>query len=121
MAIYRYKCPSCSAEFDVIKSVSELDSLEKCQSCGRGSIEGKHRLICPVTFYGEKPDEAFYSIPLGKIVSGKKQMRQIAKEKGWEEVGTTNITKHIDTLDAEREARAKNKYKEFFAPIEING
>lgn len=121
MPTYRYKCPSCVHEFDVIKPVSELDDLEKCPSCGRGSIEGKNRLLGAVQFYGEKQDDAFYSIPLGRMVKSKKEMRAVAKQKGWEELGTTDITNHIDSLDRSREQKSKDRYKEFFAPIEVNG
>jgi len=121
MPTYRYRCPSCVHEFDVIKPMDELDDLEKCPSCGRGSIEGKNRLLDAVEFYGEKPDEAFYSIPLGRMVKSKKEVAKIAKQRGWEEIGSTDITKHIDSLERSREQKSKDRYKEFFAPIEVNG
>jgi len=121
MPTYRYKCPSCEYTFDVHKAVSDIDSLEKCDSCGRGGIEGQSRVIESRQFFGEKPDEPFYSIPLGKMVSSKKQMRDIAKAKGWEEVGTTNIDKHIESLDKEREDKSQARWDEFSKPIELNG
>lgn len=98
MPTYRYKCPSCEYLFDTVKGVSEIDCLETCPSCGRSGIEGKSRVIEPRQFYGEKPDEPFYSIPLGKMVSSKKAMRAEAKDRGWEEVGNsvTDIEKHIE-------------------------
>lgn len=121
MPTYRYKCPSCDHQFDVIKSFREIDELESCPSCSRGSIEGSNRVIGPVSFYGEKPDEPFYSIPLGKMVKSKKEMRAVAKQKGWEELGSTDISKNIDHCEKILEQKSKDRYKEFFAPIEING
>jgi putative FmdB family regulatory protein len=31
--IYPYKCPLCKSEFEVIKSVKDIDNLEECPSC----------------------------------------------------------------------------------------
>jgi hypothetical protein len=78
-------------------------------------------MIGAVSFYGEKQDEPFYSIPLGKMVKSKKEMRTIAKQKGWEEVGSTDVTNLLDSSDKIMEQKTKDRYKEFFAPIEING
>lgn len=121
MPTYRYKCPSCEHQFDVVKSFREIDELEKCPSCSRGSIEGSNRVIGAVMFYGEKQDEPFYSIPLGKMVKSKKEMRGIAKARGWEEVGSTDVTKQLESADKILEQKTNDRYKEFFAPIEING
>lgn len=121
MPTYRYRCPSCDHQFDVVKSFTEIDELERCPSCNRGSIEGSNRVIGAVMFHGEKPDEPFYSIPLGKMVKSKKELRGIAKSKGWEEVGTSNVEKQLETCDKILEQKTTDRYKEFFAPIEING
>lgn len=121
MATYRYKCPSCSHEFDVIKRICECDSLESCPSCKRGNIEGKNRLLAPLVFFGEKQDDAFFSVSIGKVVKSRKEERSIAKSKGWEEIGSTDIKKHIETDESSREKRSKDRYREFFDPIEING
>jgi putative FmdB family regulatory protein len=121
MPTYRYKCPTCEHQFDIYKGFSEIDNLEKCPSCGRGLIEGKNRVIGVAQFFGEKPDDPFYSIPLGKMVSSKKEMRSIAKSKGWEEMGSSNIEKHIESSDRDRERKAQEKWDEFSKPIELNG
>lgn len=114
MPTYRYACPSCDHEFDVIKSVSEIDELESCPSCGRDKIEGCQRRLGRVYFYGEKPDDAFYSVPLGKVVNSRKAQAREAKDRGWEEVGNVgNIEKHIDRTDKERERKAASKWDEF--------
>ena len=120
MPTYRYKCPSCSFEFDVIKQMSECDTVEKCETCGRGNIEGSCRMLGTPIFYGEKQDEAFYSIPLGKMVKSKKAMRQMAKDRGWEELGTTDIHRNIDSMDRAREQKSADSYAEFSAPITLN-
>jgi hypothetical protein len=71
-------------------------------------------------FYGEKQDEPFYSIPLGKMVKSKKAMRQMAKDRGWEELGTTDIHRNIDSIDRAREKKSADSYAEFSAPITLN-
>jgi putative FmdB family regulatory protein len=114
MPTYRYKCPSCEHLFDVTKGVSEIDSLESCPTCGTGSIEGKYRIIEPRQFYGEKPDDPFYSIPLGKMVSSKKELRSEAKARGWEEVGNSvpDIEKHIENDQKAIEKKCNARWEE---------
>jgi hypothetical protein len=94
--------------------VAEIDELETCPTCGRGKIEGCQRRLGVVQFYGEKPDDAFYSVPLGKVVKSRKAQNREAKDRGWEEVGNVgNIEKHIDQTDKERERRIDSRWDEF--------
>jgi len=34
MPIYEYSCKACSVKEEVLKSVKEVDDLEKCKKCG---------------------------------------------------------------------------------------
>jgi len=109
---YRYKCPSCASEFDVTKSVNNIDSLENCETCGRANIEGNARILGRCYFCGEKADDPFYSQALGKVVSSKKAQSAEAKRRGWEELGTTDIDKHIDRTDRHREEKIQGRWDE---------
>jgi putative FmdB family regulatory protein len=120
MPTYRYKCPACSLEVDIVKTVAAIDNTECCENC-HGDLLPNHRLLGACIFFGEKPEEPFYSIPLGKMVSGKSEMRRIAKERGMIEVGNENVDKINRCADNEREAKAKETWSEFEKPIEING
>jgi putative FmdB family regulatory protein len=114
MPTYRYECPSCSYEFDVVKGVAEIDDVEHCPSCGREKIEGCQRRLGRVYFYGEKPDDAFYSVPLGKVVNSRKAQNREAKDRGWEEVGNVgDIDKHITSTDTEREKKISSRWDEY--------
>lgn len=33
MPIYQYKCSECGHKFDIIKSIKNIDSIEKCNFC----------------------------------------------------------------------------------------
>jgi Cu2+-containing amine oxidase len=105
----------------VIKRIAQCDDLENCPLCKKAEIEGKHRLLGAVIFYGEKQDDAFYSIPLGRVVNGKKHMRQLAKEKGLIEVGNEKVDKLHSDADNYHENKSKERWSEFSKPIEING
>lgn len=110
MATYRYKCPGCEHVFDVFKSICEIDDYEICPECNLENIDGSNRLIGNCYFYGEKADDPFYSVSLGKVVSSKKQQLAEAKARGWEEVGNTDIEKHIDRTNRHREERLSARW-----------
>lgn len=112
MPTYTYKCPSCVSEFDVTKSIDDIDSLESCPLCGRNSIEGRCRIISePRNFYGQKAENPFYSQALGKWVKGQRDESKQAKSRGWEELGTTDIDRHIDTVDRDREKKLASRWE----------
>lgn len=112
MPTYQYKCPACEIEFDVVKDVDLIDTLEVCPTCGRSNIEGSFRIIRARQFYGEKSDDPFYSIALGKVVKSKKAQSAEAKSRGWEELGTTDIDKHIDRVDRHRQEKLDNRWED---------
>lgn len=119
MPIYRYRCPICDSIFDIIRPISECDLLTTCTTCKSEGIDKSNRMLGTPVFFGEKQQEPFYSIPLGKMVSGNIEMRKIAKERGMIEVGNENIDKLCNESDNYREQKSKERYAEFSKPIEI--
>lgn len=121
MATYRYRCPICDMTFDIVRPISECDDLTTCPTCKSEGIDKSNRMLGTPIFFGEKQQEPFYSIPLGRMVSGTNEMRRVAKERGMIEIGNDNIDKISDTADNDREAKSKARWAEFDKPIEING
>ena len=76
-------------------------------------------MITPKIFFGEKPQEPFFSPAIGKWVSGTNELRRIAKAKGWEEIGNEDPAKLLEQSDKDREQRAKRRYDDLFTPIEV--
>jgi putative FmdB family regulatory protein len=116
MPIYDYRCKSCGHDFDVTKRIADVDQLESCPSCSK-ECDGSCRLITKAKeFFGEKPEEPFYSIPLGKWVKGTKDMRRQAKAKGLIEIGNEDVNKLHDRSDREKESRSAKSWNEFINP-----
>jgi hypothetical protein len=92
--------------------VADIDNLETCPSCKVSEISGNNRIIRARIFYGEKPDDAFFSQALGKVVSSKKAQSAEAKRRGWEELGDTDIDKHINRLEKDREQKCNSRWEE---------
>lgn len=108
MPRYPYICTACSHDFDVIKSVRQIDDPEACQKCG--SI--CRRYLVPVNFNGASDwDKAEYNPGLGCIVKNTKHRERIAKERGLIEVGSEDVERHIARnerqLAAEEDARSE--------------
>ena len=115
MPIYDYRCKSCLDTFDVCKTISNADIIETCPHC-KAECDKTHRIISAKEFYGEKPEEPFYSVPLGKWVKGKSDMRKQAKQRGLIEVGNENIDTLHDRADRDRKKREDNRWSEFTNP-----
>lgn len=107
--IYPYRCLMCSKEFDVIKSVQEIDAPEHCPKCGH---PGQRYIARGIQFYGAKVEDAEYNPALGCITKSAKHRRQLAKDRGLEEIGTEqveNIHKHFETQKERELDRAWDK------------
>lgn len=116
MPVYDYRCSECKHEFDVTKPISSIDDVECCPSC-LASCDHSTRIIkTSKEFFGEKPEEPFFSVALGKMVSGNKDLRRQAKERGLIEVGNENVEKMIDRSDRERERRSQEKWSDYINP-----
>lgn len=96
--------------------MSAIDDLEPCPSC-KSSCDKHCRIITKGReFYGEKPDEPFFSIPLGKWVKGNNDMRRQAKQRGLIEVGNEDVGKLMDRADRDRENKRNDGWREFTNP-----
>jgi putative FmdB family regulatory protein len=116
MPTYDYKCADCSHPFEVVKSMSQLDEMESCPSC-LASCDKRCRLITKgKEFFGEKPDEPYFSSALGKWVKGKKDESKQAKERGWIEVGNQSVEKTEKEYQNYRDRKASDRWSEFTNP-----
>jgi putative FmdB family regulatory protein len=113
MPIYDYRCKKCKEPFEVLKSIRESDNMELCPHCN-SECDKTHRVIlCGKEFYGEKPEEPFYSIALGKWVKGISDNRRQAKARGLIEVGNEKVDKMLDRSDRERDQKSNSRWDEF--------
>lgn len=102
MPYYPYRC-ECGNEFEVIKRMSEIDRVERCQLCQRKAV----RAIGLTNFTGasEWNSSAYrgFNPAFGKVVNGKSHQRELlarARGEGKEmiEIGNEkpdNIEKHF--------------------------
>lgn len=105
--IYEYRCGKCRDAFDVIKSVAEMEREERCPHCQVPAV----RAFAPraVYFNGAKVEHPEYNPGLGCIVRNSSHRKEIAKQRGLEEVGSEpveNIHKKFEQDRAERVERA---------------
>lgn len=114
MPIYDYKCKVCEDTFTVSKCIADADMIEDCPHCEAKCDKSCRLITTGKEFYGEKPEEPFYSLPLGKWVKGKNDMRRQAKAKGWIEVGNENVEKLHDSIDRDREKRSQDRYQSIY-------
>lgn len=94
--IYPYRC-QCGFHFDVIKPIADIDNPEHCPKCNE---LGERYISSSVFFCGEKVDHAEYNPALGCITKNSKHRKQLAKDRGLEEIGNEsvqNIHKHFES------------------------
>jgi putative FmdB family regulatory protein len=114
--IYDYKCKNCLDTFDVTKRIAQADEIETCPHC-QASCDKHCRYISKAKdFYGEKPDEAFFSNALGKWVKSKKDQARQAKDRGWIEVGNDDVNASHARADREREKKSSDRWNEYIKP-----
>ena len=104
--IYPYLCAlNCEHEFDVIKSVKDIETEEHCPKCG-GICE---RRIAPSNLYavGEW-DYTDFNHGLGCWTKGTKHAEKIAKSRGLEPVGNESV----ESLDKRNTADRARRHKE---------
>lgn len=118
MAEYDYQC-GCGNRFTVCKTISDIERLESCESCGM-ILDGSHRLISRVYFSGEKPHEAYFCPGLGTVVKSKEHRRQLAKQKGLEELGNEPVENLEKIFEGDRQRRAQARWDSLTAPIEVS-
>lgn len=111
MPTYPYKCSNndCGVEFDVVKSVAEIDQIEHCDKCGATG----NRFIGRTHFYGASDwDKAEYNPGLGCVVRNASHRREVAKRLGVEEVGNdySASERMISESDASRARKIENRW-----------
>jgi putative FmdB family regulatory protein len=110
MPIYAYKCPECSAEQDVIKSIRFLDLPEPCEVCGTDM----QRQICAPMVQADLPG---YDCPItGKWIEGRKAHEENLKRHGcrvYEPGETDEATRARAAADMAFEASIEATVEEF--------
>lgn len=103
MPIYPYSC-ECGENFDIVKSVAELDKSEVC-GCGKTA----RRLIAASAVDKTSCAQPYFEPALGCIIKSKGHKQRILKQKGLEEVGNTSAeTLYKDYTKATQERIAKS-------------
>jgi len=103
--IYPYQC-SCGKEFEVVKSLDDIDRVEPCPKC----LAEAKRVIAGGYFYGEKVEDAVWDPAFGCVVKDSNHRKRLAKERGWEEVGNTDMNKWHADKQAEKQKETERYY-----------
>ena len=102
--VYSYSCSACETEIDIIKSHRDLDRDEFCLKC-TGKMQHVFKpSIKQLMKMGGMQESAEFNPGLGCVTRGKSHVKEICKEKGFEEIGnetTKTIHNHFDTARAE--------------------
>lgn len=112
MPIYEYECTECAHEFDVVKSVKQLNDVEACHSC---KSENTKRNIAKPNVYVEAW-ESHWSPVMGKVVRSNVEVRQYAKDHNLVEVGNECPNKSADHYEKQR----KDKWQKSYDDINLN-
>lgn len=105
---YPYRCTSkeCQFEFDVIKSIREIDNTEHCDKCGSEAA----RFISRTHFYGASVEDAEYSPAFGCIVKSRKHRQELARRHGVEEIGNEDPNKIHDHFEKQRDKALEDSW-----------
>jgi putative FmdB family regulatory protein len=113
--IYPYRCPSCSKEFEVVKSVKDINVIEYCPQCA----DAGDRYIAQTHFYGASDwDRQEYNHGLGCVTKNSKHRDQIAKERGLIEIGNEDCEKTMASQDKKLEQNIEEKTKDSYDALE---
>ena len=88
---YPYECEPCNVTYTIIKHHSKIDDPEKCNHCNGELVR---RIAQNQSFSGaDEWDYKEYNPGLGCWTKGTKHAEKIAKERGLECVGNTDMNK----------------------------
>lgn len=106
MPTYIYSCNDGHL-FEVVKRVADIDAPETCQ-CGKPG----HRQITAAALGAGVADwdKTAYCPVMGQVVKSDKHRRQLARQRGWEEVGNESVAKVQKENDRIREREAEKSY-----------
>lgn len=109
MPTYEYFCEKCDLEFEVIKSIHEYKTPEKCSYCGNVA----NKLISRSIFFtGTKIEDAEYNPGLGVITKSKKHRDEIVKRKNLIEIGNETPETVHRHHDQARETKRRKSWDE---------
>lgn len=91
MPYYDYQCPICKHETEIVKKISEYDSPEQCPKC----YNEMDRLISAGHFLYASVEEAEFNHGLGCVVKNRKHRTELAKRKGFTEVGNEKLRDEV--------------------------
>lgn len=95
--IYEYECCDCNTKVDIIKSIREFERQERCKLCGALMTRC---FSARIQFTNTAVQELQFNPALGRAVT-RREMAQIAKDKGWVEVGNEKVEKHVAPKEIE--------------------
>ena len=119
MPTYPYVCPDCEKAFDVIKRISDIDKIENCPQCF-AICNKNNRKIARQALHDIDVDDPKWDHALGCVVKNSKHRKKIAKDRGLIEVGTESVENIEKLFSKKRDDIAKERYREFFDPIEVS-
>jgi hypothetical protein len=105
--IYEYHCPKCDILFDVVKPASAMQDVEHCGKCQM--VSDRQFVPSRVWFNGTSVEHAEYNPGLGCIVKNSSHRKEIAKQKGLEEIGNETpekLHKYFDQVREEKREKA---------------
>lgn len=103
--IYPYEC-ICGHDFEVIKSIADIDNQEICPKCSSKEVT---RYISRTHFYGASDwDKAEFNPGLGQVVRNGLHRKELCKRMGLEEVGSEPV-KNIHNRDESERVRASTE------------
>jgi putative FmdB family regulatory protein len=112
MPSYPYRCITCQHPFEIVKRVAEIDNPESCPECGNPA----DRYISRTHFYGAGDwDKAEWNPGLGCVTKGARHRKEMARQRGMEEVG--NDYRSPDTLHVEKERSREEKRERAWAEV----
>ena len=117
--IYPYNCSRCGNEFEIIKSVKQIDDDERCPNCDTiaDRFISQHQSFSGASDW----DTGHYNPAIGKYVKSNSEARKIARSMGMEEVGTEPVEKIHKKFDTDREDKLEARRNEIFSTsIEVS-
>lgn len=109
---YAYRCGGCSHQFDVIKSVKDMERPEKCARCG---TEATREFVPRRTFLNKTAvQHAEYNPGLGCVVNNSYHRSEICKARGLEEIGS----EPVENLHKTYEKKRKEMRQEAWAKLD---
>ena len=118
MPRYGYRCPSCSQEFEMIKRIVDVDNIERCPFCD-SKCKPQDRIISTPALHNTAVEHPEYDPGLGMIINSNAHRRQIAKERGLEEIGNESPEKIHKYYEDQQNEKRLNRYKKLCEPIEV--